>query len=277
VNLDERVARGGVEYVSGRYRDASERELLELQQAIYNSPNPTRRWMHNVRKDWVTNQLALHRRQDGSALEIGPGCGIYIPTLVVNFGSVTVSDIEEAYLSSAREFRAPAGGQLHVIVDNIADSRLSNEAFDVVLCSEVIEHLPRADLTLAALRGMARVLKPGGVLILSTPQSFSTVEIMGRVAFHPRVIGAVRRLYRGEPVLPPGHTNLQTVGNLRMAIEAAGFRVKTLDRFALYLPGLAEFGGVMGKRVAEALAQLIRHVPLLRGLLWTQAWVLERT
>jgi ubiquinone/menaquinone biosynthesis C-methylase UbiE len=41
-----------------------------------------------------------------------------------------------------------------------------NERFDVVLCTEVLEHVPEP---IAAVREMARVLKPGGLLLVSSP------------------------------------------------------------------------------------------------------------
>jgi ubiquinone/menaquinone biosynthesis C-methylase UbiE len=43
-----------------------------------------------------------------------------------------------------------------------------NDVFDAVLMIEVIEHIPRDDLCIAE---VSRVLKPGGVLVLSTPNA----------------------------------------------------------------------------------------------------------
>lgn len=40
------------------------------------------------------------------------------------------------------------------------------EAFDVVICEQVLEHLPKTQIAMAAL---ARVLKPGGTLIVGVP------------------------------------------------------------------------------------------------------------
>lgn len=48
-----------------------------------------------------------------------------------------------------------------------------NESFDVILCTEVLEHLSEPS---AAVAEMARVLRPGGHVILSTPLYFPIHE-----------------------------------------------------------------------------------------------------
>jgi ubiquinone/menaquinone biosynthesis C-methylase UbiE len=56
------------------------------------------------------------------------------------------------------------------IVSDITSIPLSEESVDIVLCTEVLEHLPNP---LAALNEFNRLLKPGGRLILTAP--FSSV------------------------------------------------------------------------------------------------------
>lgn len=46
---------------------------------------------------------------------------------------------------------------------------LESESFDVVIATEVIEHLDNPKITI---RQMCRVLRPGGMLILSTPNDY---------------------------------------------------------------------------------------------------------
>jgi SAM-dependent methyltransferase len=52
------------------------------------------------------------------------------------------------------------------IVSDIIDIPVGESSFDIVLCSEVLEHLPEPVL---ALKELTRVLKPGGSLILTAP------------------------------------------------------------------------------------------------------------
>lgn len=52
------------------------------------------------------------------------------------------------------------------IVSNITSIPVEDASFDAVLCSEVLEHIPDP---VAAIQEFARILKPGGALILTAP------------------------------------------------------------------------------------------------------------
>ncbi len=52
------------------------------------------------------------------------------------------------------------------IVSDIIDIPIENEIFDVVLCTEVFEHIPDP---MAAIKEFSRVLKPGGKLLITAP------------------------------------------------------------------------------------------------------------
>ena len=232
-------------------------ELLALQDTLYASRNPTRRWLHAARREWISD--ALRGTSGRTAVEVGPGSGIYLPLLVELFEEVVAIDVEEAFLARAREV---AG--VRVLRDDVTRSALPAGSFDVVLCSEVIEHLsdPRP-----ALLGLRRLLAPGGTLILSTPLRWSPLEVLGRVAFRPGVVQALRLVYR-EPILPTGHVGLLSRRALLRELAAAGLRVRLSGATGLYLPGIAEAGGARGQRLLERLS---RH----GRLLWTQLYVCD--
>jgi SAM-dependent methyltransferase len=66
-------------------------------------------------------------------------------------------------------------------------------AFDVVICSEVFEHIERDDLAMAE---CARVLRPGGILALSVPRAWpERVNWALSAAYHDRPGGHLR-IYR---------------------------------------------------------------------------------
>ena len=250
-------------------------ELLGLQQTLYTSRNPTRRWLHCSRRDWVMHTLRRVRAEGPQnattrALEVGPGSGVYLPMLATLFDEVLATDIERCFLDHA-EALAATHPNIRATVDDITDSRLPDASFDVVLCSEVIEHLPDSRPALATFR---RILKPGGTLILSTPLRYSPLEQTAKVAFLPGVVDVVRRVYR-EPVLKMGHINLLTEGELRAQLQHADLAIREHHKTGFYLPLVAEFGGRGGQRMLEYLEGRMRHGPLSQ-LLWTQYYVAQR-
>lgn len=247
---------------------ASESELVALQETLYRSSNPTRRWLHCTRRDWIVAALArctplAHAR----ALEVGPGSGIYLPVLARLFGEVVATDIETAFLKHAAPLRHSLPN-LQLVQDDICASGLPAHSFDLILCTEVIEHI--AD-SAAALRGMRRLLKPGGVLLLSTPQRYSPLEMTARIALLPGVIQLVRRIYN-EPILETGHINLMTARTVERQLNESGFDVIERHRSGMYLPLVAEFGGANALRLEQWLERKLRG-SIGACLLWTQYYI----
>jgi len=240
--------------------------LLSLQDTLYNSTNPTRRWLHVSRREQIERTLrrSAAARPVRRALEIGPGSGIYLRLLSELADTVVASDIEAAFLERARMIAATAPN-IEVVLDDIVDSGLEDASFDLVLCSEVIEHIPDPA---GALASMHRILRPGGQLLLSTPHRFSPLELAGRVAFLPGIVDVVRRIYR-EPILPTGHISLMSAREARRRLEAAGFGVERSWATGVYLPLVAELTGQAGLRLEQRLERRMSG-GLLNGLLWTQ-------
>lgn len=246
----------------------SDQELVSLQHTLYESKNPTRKWLHCSRRDWISQAMRRFAGSGGQALEVGPGSGAYIPTLKDLCSTVYAADCERAYLK-AIELRYGEDRSVRLVVDDITHSELPDASFDLVLCTEVVEHI--ADST-AAIRNLARVMKPGGILVLSTPQRYSSLELTARLALSPWLIWLTRLLYR-EAVLELGHINLLTEKTLRAQFEAGGLQIIHHHKGGLYLPGIAEFLGAAGQRMAAWLESKIRGT-WCDGILWTQYYVL---
>jgi len=245
--------------------------LVELQDTLYRSKNPTRRWIHNRRRDLVERLL---RSAAGAgvarALEIGPGSGIYLPLLADLAADVVVTDIEPAFLDRARELMRGRGA-VRFLVDDICRSGLEPSSFDLILCTEVLEHIVAWR---AALASMARLLRPGGILVLSTPQPCSPLELAGKVAFRPGIIRMVRAIYR-EPILETGHVSLVSSRRLVAELSTHGLTIEQRHWSGVYVPVMAELGGRAALRVEQAIegAMLAGR---LRPLLWTQYVVARR-
>jgi SAM-dependent methyltransferase len=115
-------------------------------------------WAFNVerRREWVTDQ-ASKVPPGARVLDAGAGRGLYRSLFAhcdyrtQDFGQEPGTDGQYTPLDYECDITAmpvPDGG------------------FDVVLCTEVLEHVPDP---VAAIRELARVLKPGGRLLLSAP------------------------------------------------------------------------------------------------------------
>ncbi|HKV53271.1 MAG TPA: class I SAM-dependent methyltransferase [Candidatus Binataceae bacterium] len=249
---------------------ASSADLITLLETLYNSRNPTRRWLHCTRRDWIIAKIGeVARERPGRALEVGFGAGVYLPALAANFRDVFATDLDQIHLEHARALTL-AHPNLRVMVDDITASRLPVDHFDFVLCSEVIEHIADTPAVIDGIRGL---LAPGGILLLSTPQRFSLMELVCKAAFMPGVISLVRRLY-GEAIYETGHINLMTEAAITRALETAGFRIRERFKSGLYLPLVAEFSGVAGMRLERWLEARVREGPL-NWSLWTQYYLAE--
>jgi len=239
---------------------------IAFQSRLYESSNPTRRWLHNSRRDWVLDMIDANApKKDACFLEIGCGCGIYTAHMAI-IGMVRALDINPAFVANANRFpRVDA---------SVTDIQTFDSAplYDIAVCSEVIEHIPDSE---RALINIFRALKPGGRLILTTPHSYSSAEIFARLLSFRPAVALAKRIY-GEAVDDLGHINRLTRTKLRQQLNTAGFTAVHQTSRGLYLPGLAEFGGDSGVRFAKRIEASMRRSPLLSQILWTQCWLLEK-
>ncbi len=248
----------------------SDQELLDLQHTLYESSNPTRRWLHTTRRDWIMERIARLGQGATRALEVGPGSGIYLPALAAVASEVVAADIETAYLAQAEKLAGEID-QLRCVQDDITNTELPAGSFDLILCTEVIEHIEDSQ---AALIGLRSLLSDSGVLILSTPQRYSPLELCAKIAFLPGIIQIVRWIYR-EPIIETGHINLLTESDLDGQLAKAGLQTKEQFKSGFYLPLIAELFGGPGQRFLAWCEQRLRGGPL-SGLLWTQYRVLGK-
>ncbi|HLI79841.1 MAG TPA: methyltransferase domain-containing protein [Candidatus Binataceae bacterium] len=248
-----------------------EPEILRLQKTLYNSKNPTRRWLHCTRRDWIIGELRRNSHEKrGKALEVGFGSGVYLPFLAELYAEVVAVDLQPAFLDHGRSLSETLPN-LRVLPDDITGSTLHDDQFDLILCSEVIEHITGWQKALAE---MYRLLRPGGTLLLSTPQPWSPLELAGKIAFKPGIVSVLRWLY-GEEVLETGHCSLLSQKRITAELEAVGFRITKHFKSGVYLPVAAEFLGSAALRFEQWLESRLRNSPLDQ-LLWVQFYLAEK-
>jgi ubiquinone/menaquinone biosynthesis C-methylase UbiE len=131
--------------------------------------------------EWIGMQMArdhrpenlwtvqvLNAQPDDQILEIGFGAGVAIQELarIVRQGSISGVDFSRTMLAAARRRNAAAvrAGKVK-LYDGVADDLpFESETFDKVFSIHSVYFWPDA---LAALREIRRVLKPGGILVLT--------------------------------------------------------------------------------------------------------------
>jgi len=110
-------------------------ELVDLQETLYTSRNPTRRWLHCSRRDWIVEHIQAVSSHLPRALEVGPGAGGYLPTLARVADELVAADIEEAYLDQARTLCESIAG-LTCIKDDITATILLIQTRHCVACAK---------------------------------------------------------------------------------------------------------------------------------------------
>jgi SAM-dependent methyltransferase len=156
--------------------------------------------------------------------DLGCGMGTFTLEAAVRGAFAVGVDPASAALRAARLVAdAEAAGHGAVFVrGDAAALPLADGIADVVLAADLTEHLD--DVTLArVLREASRVLRPGGRLLLYTPDRQHVFERL-------RDIGVLRQ--------DPSHIGLRSGRELASAVASAGFTVTTLRWLPSHLPGL---------------------------------------
>ncbi len=121
--------------------------------------------------------LALGGRlQGGVALEVGCGRGVGVGVIFERFGAERVDafDLDPDMVALARERLAPYAGQVRLWTGDASNIAAPDGAYDAVFDFGIIHHVPDWR---AAVREMARVLRPGGRLYAE--------EILREFIHHP--------------------------------------------------------------------------------------------
>lgn len=142
--------------------------------------------------------------QVGAALDLGCGDGRLAAQL--DAAELTLADVSEVALERAAR-RLPDADAVALASD--APLPLPDNAFDLVLCSETIEHVRDVQLLLSEAR---RVLRPAGRLAVSTPAH-------SRLTGLDVLAGGFERRF---PPLSP-HLRFLTRRSLRRLLDDLGF------------------------------------------------------
>lgn len=207
----------------------------------------------------LLSELARDRRKGMRIVEIGCGRG-WLTSMMSSYGECVGVEPIAPVVEAARE-RYP---DLRFEVGTAADLLEAGERgrFDVVVTTEVIEHVPvhERDRFIADLGAL---LRPAGAVLLTTD----------RGELHSRWL---RR--RGTTEQPEEHW-LTEVEVLRL-FEAHGFRAEARDRAYYEIPELSAFHRLVAGRRLRRLLEATRQIWLLDGLRYlaanSQIWLFRR-
>ena len=185
-------------------------------------------------------------------LDVGCGTGVNAEQLRTMGHRVFGVDLSPTAVGGFRK-----AGFAGAVADASTTLPFAEASFDLVFASEVIEHLADGESFLKELR---RVLKPGGRLLLSTPNSAFWVYRIYALA--GRTLTEVQH---------PGHVRFYSKRSLAAQIRTAGFAVEEVSARHIYL---LVFG--LLARKAEKLLQHLGFQQELRFKTGTYFWHLSR-
>ncbi len=146
-------------------------------------------------------------------IDVGAGAGRHSYEALRRGADVTAFDLDEVELKGVdsmfaamqMENEVPPGGQGRVEVGTILDMPYEDGTFDVVLASEILEHVPE-DVT--AISELVRILAPGGILAVTVPRRLPE-----------KICWALSDEYHANE---GGHIRIYTADELRGKVENAG-------------------------------------------------------
>jgi 2-polyprenyl-3-methyl-5-hydroxy-6-metoxy-1,4-benzoquinol methylase len=150
----------------------------------------------------------------GSVADLGCATGTFAARLARPGRVVTAVDASAESLAELERLHGDlvARGLLEPVHADLTELPLEPRSVDVAFCMEVLEHVHEDEL---ALREIARVVKPGGVLVLSVPNSHAAkplTERLGATSVH-REPGPAEHVREGY-----------TEQQLQALLASAGFR-----------------------------------------------------
>jgi len=158
----------------------------------------------------------------GRVLDVGCGSGTLLGHLAGHAG-----------YRAGIELSASAAAAAAQVADEVVNVPVTDDlpfppsSFDVVVCADVLEHLPEPA---GALSSVARLCQPGGAVVISVPN----------VAYWQARLRLLRGIWRYEPtgLFDSGHLRFLTRETLLELVAGCGLVVETLG--PAQVPGLAD-------------------------------------
>lgn len=142
-------------------------------------------FLHRNRSKIITQLIRQNLPKTGKCLDIG--CGTGFITRHLPPGSIGL-DINPRNLEKAKKY-VP---QITFIEGDAEKTNFSDRSFDLVVCTEVLEHLPNPTKVITEIK---RVIKPNGILLGSVP----TNSFIWKLRFLSKTCGAKEPYHKHYP------------------------------------------------------------------------------
>jgi len=158
-------------------------------------------------------------------LEIGCGRGDFSCWLARNTQArLTAADFSHTAIAKGRDYGSSLGLNIRWQVTDIQSIAHPKAAFDFVISSETIEHVPDPA---RAVSELSRILKPGGKLFLTTP---NYLNLIGLYRGYMRIKGTPFT-ETGQPI-----NKFVMLPRTRAWVQRAGLRILHSESRGIYLP-----------------------------------------
>lgn len=224
---------------------------------------------YGTRKRFGFIEAAIVANHPKRILDVGCGVGRVSLELARRFPNIEVVgvDVDQASIEHARLSAPPDNARFLHMADLGPD-----EKFDLVIASEVLEHVERPDEFLVALR---KYLSEGGCVVLTVPNGYGPFEMLSLVQGVLQISGvygllrAMKRLVNFRPIVAPAalvthanstHINFFSLRVLRRLIAKAGLEVHAF-RARTFLCGFLVDQCFRGRRVIAWNANIADRLP----------------
>lgn len=183
-------------------------------------------WSEGTRVlDELLDPLGLAIMPDDRVVEIGCGVGRLTRVISERAAGVVALDVSEAMLELARERNPTLSNVEWILGDGRSLAGVDDESADACVSFVVFQHIPDPEITLAYIRDMGRILRPGG---WSAFQVSNAPEVHRRPSLGERLRAWVRPLVGGPrgQSHPAWRGSAVDLASLREAAALGGLEVE---------------------------------------------------
>jgi 2-polyprenyl-3-methyl-5-hydroxy-6-metoxy-1,4-benzoquinol methylase len=187
-------------------------------EAAQKHAKPTIQRRYSFINNNIETYLKSHKKKPLHVLDAGCGDGVQLQGLTEN-PELEVWGIDCNPIRTTRAMQRFR--KVNIVLGDLLHTPFKPNTFDIILCSQVIEHISQDDVLLEELE---KVLKPGGILILGTPNEGC---LMARLRNH---------IFERNIIKSTDHLQLYKELIIRQKIEEAGFIIEEVMRENWFFP-----------------------------------------